>query len=151
MVPFLMQYSVKIPIAVAASSFSLWTIWQKKELCKLQKFKKKMPKNPFFQGNPCKKISNWLSPRRNFSMLLPGTGKPPTCSRLLPTRADQSRPGPTRADQKTKMADDCRCLVPSSYSLLHFVVSSFCRPPVPLFPRSVIPLFRRSYVILFPC
>ena len=38
--------------------------------------------------------------------------KTPTYSRLLPTRADQGRPEPTRADQKGKIQDDRRCLVP---------------------------------------
>jgi hypothetical protein len=55
----------------------------------LAKFTKvqKIPKEPFFQGNPCKNFQMGFFSDVIF-LLLPGTGKPPTCSRLLPTRAD---------------------------------------------------------------
>jgi hypothetical protein len=76
----------------------------------LQKFTKvqKNTKRPIFPGEPLQKILNGIFfPTCNFFVASRYRETP----HLQPTIADQGRPEPTRADQRTKMADDRRCLV----------------------------------------
>ncbi len=79
-------------------------------------------KTHFFQGNPCKNFQFGFFFWRNFlcCSLVPGNPHPPAADycRPLSTRANESRQGPTRADHKTKMADDRRCLVATTYRLV---------------------------------
>ncbi len=95
-------------IAVAASPFTMKNMTKEGILQNSQKFKN--AKRHIFPREPLQFFSNWLLFRLVIFCCFPVPGDPPPVADYLPTRADQGRPEPTRADQKTKMADDRRCL-----------------------------------------